>query len=190
MPVEIPLPIQFNPYKHHFRFLLSELENWYPDKPEEWRPKIFLIGNNLFDFYLGLLSSEKIAVLCNEYFNNRNINNLQSFNTWMGQRDWKKIQLPDESEWLIKRGNLEERYIHIHPAKYSKHTIRVRAATLKTVLVLCIYKIPISNDAAENLQKVNRLRNSVLNLSPINSLDDPDSGILKLWQLFADAQSK
>lgn len=190
MPVEIPLPIQFNPYKHHFGFLLSELKTWHPDKQTEWQAALLLIGNNLFDFYLGELSPEEIADLCIDYFINKNINDAESFNKWFGNREWKKISLPDESEWLIKKGNQPERFIHIHPAKFSKHTIRVRAATLKTVLVLCIHEIPISRNSTENLHKVNQLRSSVLNLSPIKSLDTPASGILKLWQLFAIAQSE
>ncbi len=187
MLVEIPVPIQFSPYKHHFRFLISKIGEWQTDQQKEWQTELLLIGNNLFDFYLGDLSPKQIACLSIDYFNRKNINDINAFNSWLGQREWKKISLPDESEWLIKKGNLPDRYIHIHPAKYSKHSIRLRAATLKTVLVLCIHKVSISDDAAENLQQVNRLRSSVLNLSPIKSLDDPDSGILKLWQLFADA---
>ena len=102
-------------------------------------------------------------------------------------RVWKKITLPDESKWLIKKGNKEERYIHIHPAKFSEHTIQVRATTLKTVLTLCIHKIPIHDDAEHNLRSVNEQRISFLQLSPIKSLDEEDSGILKLWQLFVNA---
>ncbi|WP_321375229.1 hypothetical protein [uncultured Draconibacterium sp.] len=187
MSVEIPLPIQFNPYKHHFRFLLSEIGSWQPDHPNEWQTKMLLIGNNLFDFYLGDLMPVQIANLCIEYFNQKNLLDSLAFYNWLDHRDWKKISLSDKSEWLIKRGNLAERFIHIHPAKFSKHTIRVRAATLKTVIVLCIYKIPLSNDSIKNLRAVNRLRKSFLGLSPVKSINDPDSGILKLWQLFVDA---
>ena len=88
-----------------------------------------------------------------------------------------------------KKGNLAERYIHIHPAKYSKHTIRVRATTLKTVLTLCVNKIPIRDDASQNLQTVNKQRSLFLQLSPIKSLNEKDSGILKLWQLFVNAET-
>lgn len=190
MPVEIPLPIQFSPYKHHFYFLLNELSEWHPDNQAEWQAALLLIGNNLFDFYLGELSPAEIANSCIDYFIKRNINNIESFYNWLGQREWKKISLPDESEWLTKKGNQPERYIHIHPAKFSRYTIRVRATTLKTVLVLYIHKIPLSNETAKNLQNVNHIRSSVLNLSPIKSLNDPDSGILKLWQLFANARSE
>ncbi|WP_319480114.1 hypothetical protein [uncultured Draconibacterium sp.] len=187
MPPEIPLPIQYNPYKHHFHFLLNELTVWQKSDWNVTEKALLSIGNNLFDFYLGELTPEQICNSILNYFETKNINTQTAFKNWLGNLEWKKITLSDESKWLIKRGNQADRYIHIHPAKFSKHTIRVRATTLKTVLTLCVHKIPISDDAEQNLQSVNKHRISYLQLSPIKSLDEEDSGILKLWQLFVNA---
>ncbi|HYQ59322.1 MAG TPA: hypothetical protein VEP89_18390 [Draconibacterium sp.] len=184
MPVEIPLPIQYNPYKHHFRFLLNELVIWQKNNWDATEMAILSIGNNVFDLYLGQLTPEQVSEEILSYFKTNNITNEAAFNNWLGHLDWKKIPLSDKSEWLIKKRNQWERYIHIHPAKFSNHTIRVRATTLKTVLTLCVHKIPIRDNAGLNLQSVNKQRISFLRLSPIKSLD---SGILKLWQLFAHA---
>lgn len=187
MPPEIPLPIQYNPYKHHFRFLLNELTDWQKSNWSLTEKTMLSIGNNLFDFYLGELTSEQVCEASLNYFEIKNITTKTAFNNWLGNSEWKKIVLPDDSRWLIKKGNQPDRYIHIHPAKFSKHTIRVRATTLKTVLTLCVHKIPILEDAELNLQAVNQHRISYLKLSPIKSLDEEDSGILKLWQLFVNA---
>ncbi|WP_372649334.1 hypothetical protein [Draconibacterium sp.] len=187
MPPEIPLPIQYNPYKHHFRFLLNEIKEWRVNDWSVTEKVLLSIGNNLFDFYLGELTPEQICNSSLNYFETKNITTQTAFNHWLGNSEWKKITLSDESQWLIKRGNQADRYIHIHPAKFSKHTIRVRATTLKTVLTLCVHKIPISDDGEQNLQYVNKHRSSYLQLSPIKSLDEEDSGILKLWQLFVNA---
>nr|WP_319512488.1 hypothetical protein [uncultured Draconibacterium sp.] len=189
MPPEIPLPIQYNPYKHHFRFLLNELTEWQNSDWKIAEKAMLSIGNNLFDFYLGKLTPEQVSMACLNYFETKNITTKTGFNNWLGDSDWKKIVLTDQSEWLIKKGNLAERYIHIHPAKYSKHTIRVRATTLKTVLTLCVNKIPIRDDASQNLQTVNKQRSLFLQLSPIKSLNEKDSGILKLWQIFVNAET-
>ncbi|WP_297093482.1 hypothetical protein [uncultured Draconibacterium sp.] len=187
MPPEIPLPVQYNPYKHHFRFLLNELKEWQNGDWNITEKTMLSIGNNLIDFYLGELTPEQVCKASLNYFETRNISAKTAFNNWMGNAEWKKITLPDESKWLIKHGNQPDRYIHIHPAKFSKHTIRVRATTLKTVLTLCVHKVPILNDAEQNLKSVNEQRISYLQLSPIKSLDEEDSGILKLWQLFVNA---
>ncbi|WP_163325789.1 hypothetical protein [Draconibacterium mangrovi] len=187
MPPEIPLPIQYNPYKHHFHFLLNELTEWQKGNWNVIEKALLSIGNNLFDFYLGELTPEQVCKASLNYFETKNIITQTDFNNWLRNAEWKKITLPDESKWLIKQGNQPDRYIHIHPAKFSKHTIRVRATTLKTVLTLCVHKIPISDDTEQNLQSVNDQRISYLQLSPIKSLEEEDSGIIKLWQLFVNA---
>lgn len=187
MTVEIPFPIQYNPYKHHFRFLLTELAVWQNSNWSVTENAMLTIGNNLFDFYLGYLTPGQVCTASLNFFKTNNISTETDFYNWLDQSEWKKITLHDESEWLIKRGNQAERYIHIHPAKFSQHTIRVRAATLKTVLALCVHKIPIQKDMEINLQSVNQQRISFLKLSPIKSLNEEESGILKLWQLFINA---
>ncbi|KJF43425.1 hypothetical protein [Draconibacterium sediminis] len=187
MPPEIPLPIQYNPYKHHFRFLLSEIKEWRTSDWNVTEKAMLSIGSNLFDFYLGELTPGQVCNASLNYFVTKNIITQTDFNNWLRNAEWKKITLPDESKWLIKRGDQPDRYVHIHPAKFSTHTIRVRATTLKTVLTLCVHKIPFSDDAEQNLQSVNKQRISYLQLSPIKSLEEEDSGILKLWQLFVNA---
>ncbi|QIA08624.1 hypothetical protein [Draconibacterium halophilum] len=187
MPIEIPIPIQYNPYKHHFRFLLTELVTWQKTDWMETKKAMLSIGNNLFDFYLGHLTPEQVCQASINYLKSINIFTETDFSKWFNNSGWKKITLPDESEWLVKKGNNANRYIHIHPAKFSKHTIRVRATTLKTVLTLCVHKIDIKNNAKLDLQAVNQQRVTFLKLSPIKSFDEEESAILQLWQLFANA---
>ncbi|MFV0269528.1 MAG: hypothetical protein ACK5HT_20590 [Draconibacterium sp.] len=182
MQAEIPPPITFNPYKHHFRFLLDEVKTW--NTPEQINEKLLSIGNNLTDFYLGELSVSNICNECKAYFEKQNIRDQCTFCAWLGKSDWKKISLSDDSDWLIKKGDQEERYIHLHPAKFSKHTIRVRATTLKTVLALVAASTTKSKSAGRNLLAVNKIRTKILGLSPVKSLYPANSGILRLWNLF------
>ncbi|WP_297086137.1 hypothetical protein [uncultured Draconibacterium sp.] len=186
MTVKIPYPVQFNPYKHHFGFLLDEIVRWQAANKNELKEYLQRIGNNICDFYLGALSCHEVCAFCSEYFKHLKINNKQALIIWLGNSDWKKISLPDHSEWLIKPGNLAQRYVHIHPAKYSEHTIRVRATTLKTVLALAIHQLPLQTNTTRNLQHVNQIRKDYLDLSPVKSVHKSQSGIVKLWQLFED----
>ena len=187
MPDEIPLPLTYNPYKHHFGFLLKAIEKWGEMPWEEVEPALLCIGSNLIDFYLGELSVEEVSKQTIDFFANRKITERAEFLRWLNPPHWKKIELSDGSEWLIKQGNDMQRYIHIHPAKLSLHTIRVRAVTLKTVLALEIKQVKLNAVTRENLESVNQIRKEYLNLSPIKSLRKNESGILRLWKLFRAA---
>ncbi|MEN8116371.1 MAG: hypothetical protein ABFS16_05300 [Bacteroidota bacterium] len=188
MSVKIPAPITFNPHKHHFHFLLSEIERWKHMNWELVEQELLTIGTNLIDFYLGNLDVQQI---CNEtitFFEQTDLLDKEIFKYWLDAPNYKKIRLSDSSEWLIKEGNNHERYIHIHPAKFSAHTIRVRATTLKTVIALTVHSIQIKKGLKTNLQAVNRIRRNRLGLSPIKSLH-PGTGILRLWELFEEESS-
>ena len=94
----------------------------------------------------------------------------EAFLKWLKPFDYKKITLSDSSVWIVKPGNDQNRYLHLHPGKKSPHTVRVRAGTLKTVLAL-FYFAPSKFDN-KNLQFVNDVRTRYLNLSPIKSLQE------------------
>jgi hypothetical protein len=183
MNEKIQVPITFNPHKHHFKFLLKQIETW---KNQEWNQveqELIGIGENLLDFYTGDLTLENICAECVQFFKTNNISDKISFANWLYPQEYRKIELSDSSVWVIKEGKATEQFIHIHPAKQSVHTIRVRAVTLKTVLTLMITTDAISQQMNENLQMVNKIRTARLHLSPIKSLQH-NKGILQLWELF------
>jgi hypothetical protein len=180
---KIQVPITFNAHKHHFRFLLQRIEIW---KTLEWQlveQELTSIGENLIDLYTGDLTIENIGTECLQIFKNLNIKNKTTLTAWLHPLEYRKIELSDFSKWVIKEGNDTDRFIHIHPAKQSPHTIRVRAATLKTVITLMITTDTISLQINENLKTVNQIRTAYLHLSPVKSLQY-GKGILKLWEYF------
>lgn len=183
MNEKIPVPITFNPYKHHLKFLKEKMNDWKKMNWESVDREILCIGSNLIDFYFGSLRVEEICGECFEYFRNEKITEKDDLLNWLKPVKHKKIQLSDKSLWLIKEGIDPERFIHIHPAKYSHFSIRVRATTLKTVIALKVQSFSIGNEMKENLQLVNQVRTKFLKLSPIKSLQ-PEKGILHLWELF------
>lgn len=180
---KIQVQITFNAHKHHFRFLLQRIEIW---KNLEWKqvePELLAIGENLIDLYTGNLSVENICVECVQYFKTKNIDNKITFSNWLHPLEYRKIELSDSSQWVIKKGNDAERFIHVHPAKQSPHTIRVRATTLKTVITLMVCTDKVSQLSNENLKTVNQIRTKYIHLSPVKSLQQ-GKGILMLWELF------
>lgn len=183
MKHEIPIPITFNPYKHHLFFLLDQIEIWKKQNWENIESELQLLGENLIDFYTGKLTVPGICEECISYFNNKKITNQEAFINWINPMEYRKIRFSDSSVWLIKAGLDPKRFIHIHPAKQSPFTIRVRAITLKTIIALQIQNCSILKNNTENLNTVNQIRKEFLCLSPIKSLHS-ENGILKLWALF------
>ncbi len=175
----IPVPVTFNPYKHHFRFLTRKVAHW---KTQDWqtvKSEISFMGNNLLDFYLGTLPVATICRECIRFFEEKRIPAKSQFLEWLNHMEFKKIQLSDKSVWIVKKGVDPERYIHIHPAKNSLHSVRVRATTLKTVVALQV----LAGPKHITLEEVNRIRIEYLNLSPVKSIH-PEKGIYKLWKYF------
>jgi hypothetical protein len=186
MKPKIPVPITFNPYKHHFGFIQNQIENWKKQNWKDVEQELFCLGENLLDFYTGKLNVEEICTECISYFSNKKITDLFALKTWLDVKEYKKIQLSDSSVWLIKPGLNPVHFIHIHPAKQSPFTQRVRAITLKTVISLQVQQCKIQNRRIDDLGEVNRIRKNFLHLSPIKSIH-PEEGIYKLWQIFENS---
>ena len=145
--------------------------------------EMLVIGTNLLDLYLGKLSVEKICAESIDFFNKEKILGPEEFKNWLKPPNYQKIELSDKSVWVVKEGINEMRYIHIHPAKDSPHSIRVRGATLKTVLTLKTKEEIIASGELTDLKKVNHIRKEYLQLSPVKSLER-GKGIARLWAYF------
>ncbi len=179
---EISYPITFNPHKHHLGFLKKQIGKWkklaWPEVEKEMR----CIGNNLIDVYCGKLTVEEICRECRVFAQKENITSPENLAKWLHPLEFRKTNLSDNSLWVIKQGLDDERFLHIHPAKYSRFTVRVRATTLKTVAALKTLQ-PEMEATGLNLQSVNRIRTENLGLSPVKALEK-GKGIARLWELF------
>ena len=174
-------PITFNPWKHHLDFLKKEITTWrilpWPDVEQE----LLQLGNNLIDLYCGKLSVEEICTQCLKFAKSENINSSEQLAQWLYPKEYCKTVLADQSVWVIKQGLDNERYLHIHPAKYSPFTVRVRATTLKTVVALQVVN---KHEKVElKLQTVNQVRKEKLGLSPVKSVKK-GKGIARIWSVF------
>ncbi len=177
---EIIPPLAFNPYKHHMGFLREKIIEWQGKNRDSVFPEIQLIGNNITDLYYGHLSVEDI---CNQFLKIIQLQKLHSaelLSHWLKDSGYRKTSLSDTSLWIIRQGENPFRYLHIHPAKYSPNTIRVKAPALKTVLALQVLKAELKTP---EVKEINRIRIEKLNLSPIKTLVK-EKGLAKLIHYF------
>ena len=176
-------PITFNTYKHHFHFLLEILPLWQHFSWEKVENEIKVIGENLIDLYLGNLDVEQIYNECITYIESINIHNKTGFDNWLLPHQYKKIVLSDGSTWILKSSINKQKYIHIHPGKYSTRSIRVRGTTLKTALTVMYFAICTNNLNQIDLRFVNLIRSKYLGISPIKSLQH-NQGLKRILDLF------
>ncbi|MGD9928998.1 MAG: hypothetical protein AB7U05_03190 [Mangrovibacterium sp.] len=175
---DIPLPIRFNPFKHHLGYLFTQLENMPPEEfAALWDP----VCNNYIDLYTGMLTPAEIARAIIKELQSRQAFMPGDFARWLTLKiGYQQIELSDQSQWIVRQGEDPERYIHIHPARTGQFTIRFKGSTLKTVCLIRASQKTRMNEPTLNFVNQIRLKNG---LSPIKKLE-PCKGILKCYALF------
>lgn len=176
--VDIPTPIRFNPLKHHRNFMLNTLSG---ASPEEIVGLLEPVCNNYNDVYTGALSPTSIGEEIIRILTKENVLRKDDFTRWLQSNNgYRKLSLADGSEWIVRLGNEDERYIHLHPSRERKHTVRFKGSTLKTVFLVKAFL----KDSNETISRgnVNRAR-LLIGLSPIKKLDR-NKGILSCFEEF------
>ena len=102
------------------------------------------------------------------------------FIEWLNEK-YRLVSISDKSVWTLRLGESVERYVHIHPGRYSHHTRRVKALTLKTaILTLCCERLGEPKLSGKEL--INEVRKKYLNEPPLKSVSS-EAGLGKLLEL-------
>lgn len=179
-----PTPINFNCWKHHAGFIAEQINSvrWFDDI-EKLKGFLLRIGESQMDLYLGKYTAEEITRQLLEHFHQSGINSLIEYKNWLGKgnKDYQLIKLKDNSIWTLRLSESDEKYVHIHPGRYSPHTVRVKAATLKTaIMILALHKIRALT--AIDTESVNTVRKKYLSEPPLKSISKA-SGLVRLLDL-------
>jgi hypothetical protein len=181
---QIAPPINFNCWKHHVGFIKTQIES-IQNKNELEKLKTFLvkIGESQMDLYYGIYSPTEIKEQVINNLKKKKIFLLEQYEGWLAENgsDYKMVNLSDKSVWTLRLGENVERYVHIHPGRYSSHTRRVKALTLKTaIFTLCCEKLGDPKLSGKEL--INEIRKKYLNEPPVKSIS-VESGLGKLLEL-------
>ena len=136
------------------------------------------------DLYYGSYSPVEIAKQIVEKLKSESVKELSDYESWLYKngKDYQTMVLNDYSVWALRHGEESRRYVHIHPGRYSPHTVRVKALTLKTAIcALALLNVKSTSEFDVNL--INEARKKFLNASPLKQLD-PGTGLGKLMILF------
>jgi hypothetical protein len=179
-PLEVPRPILFNTYKHHagaLRVRIASVAAAGPGALAELAGRIAVFGTQLMDMYTGPLSPHEICAHVLDGLRAAGRLELDAYRAWLsGQDQYAVVTLPDESRWVLRLGDSQERYIHLHPGRWSPGTLRVRANVLKTA-VLVLAHVRIFGGDPMDRTLINAVRRERLGLSPLGQDPDSEAGL-------------
>ncbi|HEY3388944.1 MAG TPA: hypothetical protein VGK38_05190, partial [Prolixibacteraceae bacterium] len=173
--LNIPLPVRFNPFKHHRNYILSKLKT---SPRGEIIHLLDQLCNNYIDIYTGAMTPDSICTGIIDILKSNHVFGLNDFTGWVSSKiGYRQVRLEDQSEWIIRKGDEIERYIHIHPTHAGSFSIRFKGSTLKTIYLL--KSGFASSYESITLESVNDMRIQI-GLSPVQKLDR-SRGILKCY---------
>ena len=178
-------PFKSNCWKHHAGFIAKQIKKIKNEDELKNIPSFLLtIGESQMDLYLGKLTPFEITGFTKNFLKENEVFKYELYEQWLFSegREYRLITLQDNSTWALKMGNQKENYIHVHPGRYSLHTIRVRALTLKTAICVMAY-ISIHKNFSPDLGLINNVRKEFLNAAPVKSLSST-SGLGRLINVF------
>ncbi len=183
----IQSPITFNCWKHHAGFIKKQIEFYRNEKisVEELQKTLLVIGESQMDLYVGELSPQKI---CDEIVSELisvGVLAFEEYKKWLFEKGnkYKLIEISDNSVWTLRLGKQEERYVHIHPGRYSPVTLRVKALTLKTAIAVLIINYEKNIPIIDTL-KINEIRKKILNSPPVKKVSS-NSAVVRVINLLS-----
>jgi hypothetical protein len=129
--------------------------------------ELVAVGTRLMDLYHGPFSPREIADNVMADLSAAGRETATEFRAWVeAAGGFRVIGFPqDTSRWVLRFGD-GERFVHVHPARYSPLTIRVRAAVLTTAVMALAHAELHGGDPASRAV-VNAVRREYLGLPPV-----------------------
>ncbi|MFW6019946.1 MAG: hypothetical protein ACOCPM_05130 [Bacteroidales bacterium] len=170
-PIEslVPQPFLLNGLKHHLPLIRQYLPILKQMPEHTFLSALKKTGNSVTDFYYGTMNIEPITTEIRKKLIELNVFQQEAFDQWvLNQDDYFCFRISDSSDWLIRRGMNNERYIHIHPGKHSYKTKRIKSRSLRIALAI-IYFSNNENDLF-SLDFLNKIRKEKLDLPPVKAI--------------------
>ena len=184
--LQIPEPILFNPLKHYLPFIkeftnLRSEEESFPGSAE-FLKELRRLGSCVMDIYKGDLGPDGVFMEIDNFIRVNGLTGRTEFRLWAGEsyRSHRIIPLSDGSLWTLKYSDKGTRFAHLFPARYSQHTFRIKANTLKSAI---LYQVLTGKDfiMEEDLNKVR----AQVGLSPIKEIADVEA-ITEMIEMLRD----
>ncbi|BBM84710.1 hypothetical protein [Candidatus Uabimicrobium amorphum] len=166
-------PVFFNAGKHHFPDIARRIIDYA--KSDECKEEYIIERikglDGVTDIYVGSLSPQEIENEVFQFIESQGVKDLESYRVYLETKgDIKRFgyyyqyTLSDKTIFTLRLIE-DTKYIHIHPARYSPNTFRIRGNTLKTIIITTFLAIR-DQKSFSDLNVVNSAREK-LGLSPL-----------------------
>ena len=146
------------------------------------------IGSSQLDLYTGPLSQQQIAREVLQYLEERHLLQPLAYQHYLAASgtSYQIATLSDGTDWILRWGVVEGRHVHLHPARYARHTLRVKAAVLKIAIAALLSTKKSGENTVMDTAYINRVRAAWLALPPVKDLSLSE-GLLHVIGLLEDA---
>ena len=100
--------------------------------------RLAVLGGGLMDMYTGVMTPREVSGWMIDELHRHGRLQLDAYRTWLaGQGAYAVVTHPgDNTDWVLRLGDEQGRYVHLHPGRWSPNTnSRVRANVVKTAFV-------------------------------------------------------
>ncbi|RJP72725.1 MAG: hypothetical protein C4539_03170 [Ignavibacteriales bacterium] len=167
-------PVLLNLWKHHLGFIIGNIVKTKSEADLEIiRTNLLKIGGSQMDLYIGSLTPENILDQVYSFIQSNQLTTKENYQSWLSSdsgKEYSQFSLSDKSDWTFRLGNEEDKFVHIHPSRYSPNTIRIKATVLKTAILVFSF-LNFKNGSYIDINLINRLRKEYLEESPLKTVE-------------------
>jgi hypothetical protein len=183
--LEVPAPILLNTWKHHAGAIRKHVVTTISGGAaalDRLPAQLRVIGADLMDIYVGALPAGGIAEDLIRQVQAHTPLERAGYRRWLEESGGFRLLTigEDQSHWVLRFGEDEERFVHIHPGRGSPQTRRVRANVLKTAILVLAHAGMYGGDPLD-LKLIDSVRPR-LELPPVGKLA-ADRGLVEVIQL-------
>ncbi len=173
--------VGFNAEKHHLGTMKEQIQKYVLQGEKVLSELVHGLGEQgihrktytgIVDVYEGVLSVNEIKEEVWTYLSLKNVTDNESYLRYIEEHgELKRVghylltELSDTSMMTLRQMEKGEAFVHIHPARYSPNTFRVKANTLKTAVMVQFLSLCRGADCFEH-SLINEAR-TYLSLSPV-----------------------
>jgi hypothetical protein len=179
-PLEVLPPVLYNTYKHHavaLRLRLDDAAAAGEAALPEVLSRLAVLGGGLMDMYAGALSPREVSGWVLDELRRQGRLELDAYGNWLaGQGAYAVVTHPgDNTDWVLRLGDEQGRYVHLHPGRWSPNTTRVRANVVKTAFFAVLHTRLFGGDPTHR-RVLNEARQRYLGLPPLGRAPAEDAG--------------
>jgi hypothetical protein len=183
---EVRPPVLLNTWKHHagaLRRRIAEAARGGEAGLAALAGGMVVIGTELMDLYVGRFTPAEIAAKVVAQLHADGVLAPDAYRAWVAAEGGYRLLTfaEDDSIWVLRAGD-EERYVHVHPARWAPATLRVRANVLKTAVMALAFAAVHGGDPMDRAL-LNRVRADYLSLSPVGRDPAGEQGVGRIIDL-------